>query len=274
MVSEIPYNVEFRHKVQKNLASIQNKNQFSMRNLLVFMVLVAVFVLGKRSCHSNFFSFGAISGKGPVQNEIRNTTTFHAIALEMAADVEVTIGESLSVEVYAQQNLLPHLKTVVEDGALRIYSEENLKSTEGIKIRVTAPAFDRFEVGGSGTLRVLNMIRAEKMEMSVGGSGDIYALQAEFGSVTTNISGSGTIELGGKANDLESNIAGSGDVKAKSLSTNTLKVSISGSGTATADVISALNASISGSGDVFYSGSPSVETSVSGSGTVKKLAAQ
>ncbi len=245
-----------------------------MRNLLIFMVLVAVFVLGKRSCHGNFFHFGGISGKGPTQTETRNTAVFHAIELELAGDVEVTVGENLSVEVYAEQNLLPHLKTEVENGVLRIYSEENLNSSEGIKIKVTAPAFDRFEVVGSGVIRVVNMIRAEKMEMSIGGSGDIFALQSEFGSVSTSIGGSGTVELGGKANDMNSDIAGSGDIKAKNLSTNTLKVSISGSGSVTADVISALNVSISGSGDVFYSGSPSVETSVSGSGTVKKLEVQ
>ena len=245
-----------------------------MRNLLIFMILVAVFVLGKRSCHGNFLNFGGISGKGPAQTEIRNTTSFHAIDLEIAGDVDVTVGENYAVEVFAQQNLLPYLKTVVEDGVLRIYSDENLNSSEGIKIKVTAPAFDRFAVGGSGVIRVLNMIRAEKMEMSIGGSGDIFSLQSEFGVLSTSIAGSGTVELGGKANDMNSDIAGSGDVKAKKLSTNTLKVSISGSGTVTADVTTALNASISGSGDVFYSGSPSVETSVSGSGTVKKIAVQ
>jgi len=53
-----------------------------MLNLLIFMVLVAVFVLGKRSCHGNFFNFGGITGKGSTQTEIRNTTSFHVIVLK------------------------------------------------------------------------------------------------------------------------------------------------------------------------------------------------
>lgn len=245
-----------------------------MRNLLIFMALVGIFVLSKRSCHGNFFHFGGISGSGPVQTETRIATGFNGIELDISADVEVTVGETYAVEVSAQQNLLPLLKTVVENGALHIYSDENFRNAEGIKIRVTAPVFDRFEVSGSGTLRVLNAIRAEKMNMSVAGSGDIFSMQSDFGSLSTSIGGSGTIELGGKANDMTSDISGSGDVKAKQLSTNSLKVSISGSGTVTADVTTSLDASISGSGDVFYSGTPSVETSVSGSGTVKKIGVQ
>ncbi|MBC7774174.1 MAG: DUF2807 domain-containing protein, partial [Phycisphaerae bacterium] len=230
-----------------------------MRNLLIFMLLVAVFVLGKRSCHSNHFSFGGgVSGKGPVQTETRTASEFHAIDFDISGDVEVTVGENYSVEVAAQQNLLPLLKTEVKDGTLRIYSDENFNTSEEIKIRVTAPAFDQFSVSGSGTLRVLNALRAEKMEMNVAGSGDIFCPQSDFGSLSTSIAGSGSIELGGKANDMKSDIAGSGDVKAKGLTANSLKVSISGSGTVTADVTTDLRADISGSGDVFYSGTPSV----------------
>ncbi len=245
-----------------------------MRNLLIFMVLVAVFVLGKRSCNGNFLHFGGISGTGPMQTETRTASEFNGIELDVSADVEVTVGENYAIEVSAQQNLLPLLKTVVENGALHIYTDENFRNSDGIKIRVTAPAFDRFEVSGSGTLRVLNAIRAEKMKMSIAGSGDIFSIQSDFGSLSTSIGGSGTIELGGKVNDMSADISGSGDVKAKNMSANSLKVSISGSGTVSADVTTSLNASISGSGDVFYSGTPSVETSVSGSGSVKKIAVQ
>lgn len=245
-----------------------------MRNLLIFMLLVAVFVLGKRSCHFNNFGFGGVSGSGPVQTETRSISGFHAIDLDISGDVEVTIGDQFSVEISAQQNLLPLLKTSLKDGALRIYADDNFNSSESIKIRVTAPAFDQFSVGGSGTLRVLNALHAEKMELNIAGSGDIFCLQADFGTLATNIAGSGSIELGGKANDMKSDISGSGDVKAKTLTANSLVVEIAGSGTVTADVMTNLRADISGSGDVFYSGSPSVDTNISGSGSVKKIAVQ
>lgn len=245
-----------------------------MRNLLIFMFLVAVFVLGNRSCNGFHFGFGGITGTGSVQQETRSISNFHAIDLQISGVVEVTIGENYSVEIFAQQNLLPILKTVVEDGTLRIYSDENFNTSDEVKVRLTAPAFDQFSINGSGTIRVLNPIKSDSMALNVGGSGDIICTQGEFRVLNTSIDGSGTIELGGKATDMKCDISGSGDVKAKPFTTNSLNVSISGSGTVTADVLKELIASISGSGEVFYSGAPNVETSVSGSGSVKKLEIQ
>jgi len=246
-----------------------------MRNLLIFMFLVAVFVLGSRSCNFNNFNFGnGIKGEGPVQTETRTVTDFHAIDLNISGNVEVSIGENYAVEISAQQNLLPLLKTEVKDGALRIFCDENMNSSEGIKIRVTAPAFDRFSLAGSGEIRVMNALRAEKMDLNISGSGDVFCPQSDFGVLDISIVGSGDIELGGKTNDMKADISGSGEVRAKSLTTNTLKVNITGSGTVTADVSMDLVANISGSGDVFYSGSPKVESNVIGSGSVEKLEAQ
>lgn len=248
-----------------------------MRYLLIFMLLVGVFVIGKRSCNfnSNGFMFGVgVRGEGPAKSETRSVSDFHAVALELSAEVEVSVAETYFVEVRAQENLLPILKTEVDNGTLKIYFSENVSYSEDLKIRISAPAFDALSIGGSGTIRVLTPLQSEKMNLAIAGSGDIYLSQGDFGDLSTSIAGSGGIELGGRTNHMKSEIAGSGDVKAKSMTTNELDVSISGSGSVTCDVVQTLDARISGSGDVFYSGSPSVDTDVSGSGKVKKLDVQ
>lgn len=244
-----------------------------MRYLLIFMLLVGLFMFGSRTFHFNSFGFG-VSGEGPVKTETRNNGGFHAIESSIAGDVEVSVSDNFSIEVQAQENLLPILKTEVEDGTLKIYFSENVSRHEDLKIRVSAPAFDYFSLGGSGKIRVMNTLRSENMNMEIAGSGDIVVPQAEFGSANTSIAGSGTIELGGKANALKTTIAGSGDIKAKQMTANELEVEISGSGTVTCDVAQTLKASIAGSGDVYYSGQPAVETNVSGSGSVKKMSEQ
>ncbi|MDX1910042.1 MAG: head GIN domain-containing protein [Saprospiraceae bacterium] len=245
-----------------------------MRNLLIFMFLVAIFVVGKRSCNGVHFGFNGIRGEGPIQTETRSVTNFHAVDLQISGNVEVSVGESYFVEVSAQQNILPIIKTTVENGALRIYCDENLWSSGEIKVRVTAPAFDRFDVGGSGIIRLANALKSERLYLSVSGSGDIKCPQIETGNLEANIAGSGAIELGGTSSDLRADIAGSGDVRAKALTTQTLRVNISGSGSVSADVTTSLRADISGSGDVFYSGSPTVESNISGSGKVQKTEVQ
>jgi len=240
-----------------------------MRYLLIFMLLVGIFMFGTRNCHFNFPGIGR-KGEGPVKTETRDVTGFHGVKSSIAGDIEVSVAETYFVEVQAQENLLPILKTEVEDGGLKIYFSENVSHSEGLKIRVSAPAFDQFSIGGSGTIRVLTPLQADNMKLEIAGSGDIFLPQGTLGTVKTSIAGSGGIELGGTANSMKSEIAGSGDVKAKALTVNELEVEISGSGSVTCDVRNALKASIAGSGDVYYSGQPTVEANVSGSGSVKK----
>lgn len=230
-------------------------------------------MFGSRIFHFKSFGFG-LKGEGPVKTETRSASDFHAIETSIAGDVEVSVSDNFSVEVQAQENLLPILKTEVVDGALKIYFSENVSHHENLKIRVSAPAFDGFSLGGSGTIRAMTPIRADNMKMAVAGSGDIFVSQADFGSAKASIAGSGNVELGGKANTLTTEIAGSGDINAKQLTANELDVAISGSGSVTCDVVQTLKVSIAGSGDVYYSGQPAVESNVSGSGSVKKISEQ
>lgn len=244
-----------------------------MRYLLLFMLLVGLFMFGRNACHIDSFGFG-IKGEGPLKTETRDISDFHAVEVAVASDVEVSVADNYFVEVQTHENLLPVLKTKVENGTLRIYFDESVSYSEGLKIRVSAPAFDRFSLGGSGTIKVITPIRSDRMELEIAGSGDIFIPQGTFNTLVTSIAGSGGIELGGTADTVKSEIAGSGDVKGKQLTTRELDASIAGSGSVTFDVAETLKVEIAGSGDVFYSGDPTVDADVSGSGKVKKLTAQ
>jgi hypothetical protein len=242
-----------------------------MRNLIIFMLLVAIFVLGKRSCNVSL-PFMGVRGNGPVKTETRSVSGFHGVNLDLSGDVEVRVADTYSVEVQAQENLLPILKTEVKDGVLRIYFDQSVSFSDDIKVRISGPAFDELALGGSGNIKVLTPIKAEKLKLSVGGSGDIDASQADAGSIACSIDGSGGIEVGGKANDLSVDISGSGGFKAKSLTVSNCTVEVSGSGDVNCgEVAQKLKASVSGSGSIQYSGTPSVETHVSGSGSVEKI---
>ena len=254
--------------------SIQKRTCFSiMRNLLLFLALVGIFVVGKRSCQG--FSFGfpgsGINGSGAVKTEPRSVSDFHALDLSLAGNVEFSVSDHYSVEVQAQENLLPILKTEVENGKLKIYFSENVRQSQDIKIRVSAPSFEALELAGSGTMRAMTAIKSSRMSMEVSGSGNLYLSQGEFGEVDCAISGSGGIELGGTANTLKVDVSGSGEVQAKELTTNSLDAEVAGSGTISCHVVQTLKADIAGSGEVFYSGTPTVDADVSGSGKVKRL---
>ncbi|MBK6930440.1 MAG: DUF2807 domain-containing protein [Saprospirales bacterium] len=244
-----------------------------MRYLILFMFLVAIFVLGNRSCKTDGWAFGlgGVRGEGPVKTETRPVRDFHAVNAQVPGNIEVRISEQFSVEVQAQENLLPILKTVVEDGALRVYFEKNTSHVEGLKVLISAPAFDGLSLSGSGRLEVLTPISGEHLNLSISGSGEMDVPQADIGQMHCNISGSGDMRLSGKAAQADFQISGSGDVDAKALAAEKSSTTIAGSGTVTCRVAQTLKAEIAGSGDVFYVGSPAVDTDIAGSGKVKKI---
>jgi hypothetical protein len=241
-----------------------------MRYLLIFMLLVGIFVLGKRSCILDGFG-PIVRGTGPLQTETRDIRDFHAIEMDLAGNVELRVADTYAVRVTAQGNILPLLQTELVDGTLRLYFSENVHASEEVKIEVSAPAFDALSIGGSGAIQVLGPLRADRMALSIGGSGDIRMPEAELGSLDCDISGSGNLLIGGTGNEMEASISGSGEVDAKNLKVNVLRADISGAGNMRIHVNQQLKASISGSGEVLYGGEPSVESSVSGSGSVRRL---
>ena len=94
-------------------------------------------------------------------------------------------------------------------------------------------------------------------------------LELEVDNIKAGISGSGSINLFGKADDFTATINGSGEINAFDLETKNVSVTISGSGDCRVNVSESLNTTISGSGDIYYKGRPQISTRISGSGSLR-----
>jgi hypothetical protein len=235
------------------------------------MLAVGIFVLGRQNgCNFSFPGTG-VKGSGPVTSETRSLESFHAVKLQLAGDVEIVRGDRSEVTVEAQENLLPILKTTVENGTLKLHFDQNVSYSEDVKIRVVTPSLDELDLSSSGTMKVVSPWDGEKLRLQVSGSGDIEAPELNAASVEADINGSGTVSIGGKTGSLKADISGSGELFAENLRTQTADLDVSGSGTMKLHVDSLLKANISGSGEIFYSGEPTVNSKVSGSGEVQKV---
>lgn len=252
---------------------------FTSRRSLAMLVapLLAALTLAALPATAADWNWGfgkSISGSGTLKSETRNVSAFTGISLSLPAYVEVRQGNIESVIIETDDNLLPLVETVVENGMLKIRSLEkstNLK-TKKMKITVNAKTVDSLSVAGSGDIRA-DALKAGKLSVSISGSGDIHLKAVDSDALKVAISGSGDFSAGGKTNSMEASIAGSGDLKAGKLQATAVKVSIAGSGSATFWAKESLKSSIAGSGDVTYYGDAQVSSSVAGSGSVKRLGA-
>lgn len=236
--------------------------------------LLAVFALSLAAspCAFALASWTPVAASGKVASESRPVTAFTGIALSLPGKVDLVQGSPASVTVEADDNLLPEIATVVEDGKLQIrfHRNVNVVGKATLRVRVTAPRIDSLAVAGSGDISA-GKLSGPSLSISVGGSGDVSIADLQVETLRVAIAGSGDVKAAGRAAELAAKIAGSGDLGAGHLDAKRATVSIAGSGDATLWARESLDVSIAGSGDVRYHGDPVLRKSVAGSGAVKRL---
>ncbi|MDB5250044.1 MAG: hypothetical protein JWQ40_4438 [Segetibacter sp.] len=239
-----------------------------MKNLLLQAVFIAATAL--MSC--NISSGERIDGNGNLKSENRKIGNATKINVLGDIDVFVEVG-STALRVEADENLLPYIETVEEDGWLRIKTRDhtNINTGKSIKVYITTPTLRGVSVDGSGNLKGSGSFSSvDNMSLNVSGSGNIN-LQVNAPKVESAISGSGNLHVAGETRDVEVHISGSGNYDGPDLKAENASVSIAGSGDAHLFADVNLKASIAGSGNVKYKGNASVEQSIAGSGSVQKI---
>lgn len=245
--------------------------------ILAACILACAAPLTQSVAHAASWGVGSerVQGSGKIVRQQREIGHFTGVSNGLAAQVEIRIGNTESVTVETDDNLLPLVETVVEDGMLKIQTtRRNLNlQTRNMKIIVQAKSVDHISLGGSGAIDS-DTLRGRKVEVELGGSGNIRLKGIEADTLAVSLGGSGDLKAGGgSAKNVSISIGGSGDVHLGPVQSNSVSVSIGGSGDATVWARDALSMTVAGSGDVNYYGDPRVTKSVAGSGTAHRLGA-
>jgi hypothetical protein len=182
----------------------------------------------------------------------------------LPGSVDLRIGNSEGVTIETDDNLMPLIETVVENGVLKIRTTKRNIGIEPRRLRIVvkAKAIDKLALGGSGTIDS-DVLRGGKVSVDLGGSGSINLKGVESDALSVDHRRQRRPESGGgAASTLSLSIAGSGDVDLGRLKAMRASVNIAGSGEATISVRDTLDVTIVGSGDVNYYGDPKVSKTV------------
>lgn len=251
-----------------------------IKKLILVVPIIIVLISG---CHKGI----KIEGNGNVQTETRYSVSFNYVDNSGDFDVYLVPDTVFFVEIEAESNLIPHIKTVVSGNTLDIYTRENLGNNSPMILYVHTPVITGASLSGSGVIHVDNYETSD-FEAILSGSGLIYGNVAcnHFYSkisgsgivdfrvfsetLKSDISGSGEIVLSGEANSADYVISGSGNISSYEFSINDCTAKISGSGNIYTTTANYLDVNISGSGSLYYKGNPQVYTKITGSGQVIK----
>ena len=230
--------------------------------------LLLPFILGISACHDGF---NCIDGNGDVVLESREFYGFHEIVSEGDFDIFLVQDSIYSIEVEAESNLQPYIRTRLIGDRLEIDTRNNRCIDESYPVRVyiSAPFVESIVLEGSGFISV-EEYAAPAFNIDLVGSGNIEA-NVVTDYLAVEIVGSGNTELWGSAIESEMNISGSGNIRAYDLVTENCFATISGSGNMYLFATELLDIKITGSGSVYYKGNPDIYTNITGSGSIVKV---
>lgn len=223
-----------------------------------------LFVLVLNGCTDDLF----IKGNGIVTSESRYASPFTEVNSSGSFDVHITPGESWSITVNAESNLLPYIDTDISHGVLELTVRgiRQMTNTRPMEIYVTTPVLNAIRLSGSGDI-TSGFFACENFTALLSGSGYIKtAFLAEEADLT--LSGSGNMEVNGNTEKGRLTISGSGKIMGYNMKVKDCIATISGSGDVYIYPLTKLHANIMGSGYVFYAGDPQVTSYITGSGKV------
>jgi hypothetical protein len=246
-----------------------HKNALSRRRHVV--AALAALTLGAAPAFAE-----TVVGSGRMASESRAVAGFSAIQLEASMKVVVRQSGAESVQLRADDNLLPLIETFVETRGsqptlvIRWKRWTSIRDSGDIAVTVEAAQVNGLSTSGSGSIEA-GTVQTERLRLAVAGSGDIRIDDLKANDLDASIAGSGDLRLAGRAARVKVGVAGSGDADLSRLTADEAKVSIAGSGDVDVNADQALSVSIAGSGDVRYGGQvTAVKTSVVGSGDVRR----
>jgi len=260
-----------------------------MNRNLPFILILLLF-LPTLACGS--FRTNVATGSGHIVTKSFDVSGFDRVILEGFGDVYVEQGQTESLSVQTDDNLMSLLDIKVRGKELRLGIKPgfDVSPSKSLTFNLTVKDLHGVTLAGSGNFYVepvksnnlavsilgsgnidIKGLNANSLSLDLNGSGNFTLADVSAKKVDTSLRGSGDIKLDGNAGSQTITISGSGNYLAGDLQTDTTDVSVPGSGNVTAWVNEALNIKVSGSGDIQYYGRPIVDQSNSGSGDITSL---
>lgn len=218
--------------------------------LIVGIVLANFFSFGRTTARLFNFSanFGGVAGSGNIITEKRDISDFRSIQVGGIFKVEITAQKDFGVEVVADDNLLPIIRTEVDGGVLKIEAEKHIKSHGPILVRISAPDIESIDASGASAVTVADI---DNTEFSV------------------ESSGASKVSASGKTQKLTVDVSGAGRIDLEELTAADANVDASGASHVDLTAIGSLSMDASGASRITYSGgAKNIEKKSSGASNI------
>jgi len=218
-----------------------------------------------------------------MQKEIQLKETFNKIRCRDYGTLILTQGETPSLVVEADQEILTELIAEVRGDTLVLGLDEDWLGGIGkvitsifnsadrkVTYYLTVADLEKLTISGKIDLQC-EQFETNSLTLRISGLGHLAFTHLDCDALEVIISGRGEFSAAGRADHQSVRISGSGEYDAPHLSSLSTRIVISGQGNANVRVADNLDITISGLGQVNYHGHPKLRQVISGLGKSKRL---
>jgi|GEM_PF-6602567 len=209
-----------------------------------------------------------------VSQEDRSVPPFTALYIDGLMNVYLQPGAKEQLTIKADDHILPQVKTVVENGVLKIYTEGLIRGERVKDAYITYVHLDSIHAAGVGTLTSRDVLPLDSFLLRASRAAEVR-LQIHAKQLDLQMHDNANVQLAGAVNEFLCSIDDHGDMMAYNLKANKAKVNLvtgpQSPGVARIQVLDSLWANVSGPRDLYYKGEPRfVQDIVNGQGKVLK----
>jgi hypothetical protein len=118
--------------------------------------------------------FNGVTGEGPLADEPREVSAFSAVEAGGGVRVDLAIGDTQSVVVRTNENLLPVIETEVVGGRLVISGRESYSAPQGVRVTIVVPELTGITLSGGATGQV-DGLDASQLAVELSGGAQLAA---------------------------------------------------------------------------------------------------
>lgn len=238
---------------------------------LVKIIVATVLSFTLFSCNFDINLNSGVKGNGNVTIEDREANeSFSTIKATEGLDVYLTQGEETSIAVEADENLHELILTDIENGVLKIHTQQNIGRASSKKVYVSFKDISSIISTSGSDVYSENTIKADELELK-STSGSDMKLEVDTNILNCKSTSGSDLKLSGKTKKLIAEATSGSDIKAGNLEAESSHVKATSGADITINTSKELVAKANSGGDIKYYGNPEkVEKSDSASGSIKK----
>ena len=200
---------------------------------------------------------------------LREGKGYEAIEITDGIDLYISYGEEAIAVSASEAKYRDKIKTVVENGVLKIsYDEKGLSwnTRRNLKAYVSFKKLSALAASGGSDINVEGSIKTNELAINISGGCDFKG-KVEVSKLSIDQSGGSDINISGTANNVDITASGGSDFNGYSLATEFCTAEASGGSDIEITANKEITAKASGASDIRYKGTASLKDSKSSGGS-------